>query len=102
LTVALSNGSNRVIVSLSLSLSLPSPDDASRSSFRNVAFSSHLEYRTMIKVHKPSDSGVFSIHPGTSALSRQIVPHLIASSSVCNVNVVIWSYFPFATDTIAR
>jgi hypothetical protein len=49
-TLALSNGPSRVGVSF------PSPEDGSRSSFRNVVFSSYLEFRTMDKVQKPSDS----------------------------------------------
>jgi hypothetical protein len=36
-------------------ISLPSPEDGNRSSFRNVVFSRYLEFRTMDKVHKPSD-----------------------------------------------
>jgi hypothetical protein len=47
---ALSKGPNRVGVSL------PSPEDGDRSSFRNVVFSRYLEFRTMDEAHKPSDS----------------------------------------------
>jgi hypothetical protein len=36
--------------------SLPSPEDGSRSSFRNVVFSGYIEFRAMDKVHKPDDS----------------------------------------------
>jgi hypothetical protein len=35
---------------------LPSPENRNRSSFRNFVFSSYLEFRTIDKVHKPSDS----------------------------------------------
>jgi hypothetical protein len=45
---ALSKGPNGVCVSL------PSPEDVNRSSFRNVVFYSYLEFRTMYKVNKPS------------------------------------------------
>jgi hypothetical protein len=48
--LALSKGHNRVGVSL------PSPEDGNRSSFRNVVFSSYLEFWTMHKAQKPSDS----------------------------------------------
>jgi hypothetical protein len=44
-------GPNRVGVAHS------SPEDWNRSSFRNIMFCSHLEFRTMDKVQKPSDSG---------------------------------------------
>jgi hypothetical protein len=33
---------------------LPSPEYGNRSRFRNVVFSSYLEFRTMDKVHKPT------------------------------------------------
>jgi hypothetical protein len=42
-------GPNRVGVSI------PSPEDGIRSNFRNVVFSSYLEFRTMGKVYEPSD-----------------------------------------------
>jgi hypothetical protein len=45
-----SEGPNR------MGASFPSPEGGNRSSFRNVAFSSYLEFRTMDKVQKPSDS----------------------------------------------
>jgi hypothetical protein len=35
---------------------LLSPEDRNISSFRNVLFSIYLEFRTVDKVHKPSDS----------------------------------------------
>jgi hypothetical protein len=50
LRLALSKGPNRV------GLSLSSPEDGKRSSFRNIAFYSYLEFRTMDAVHKLSDS----------------------------------------------
>jgi hypothetical protein len=37
-------------------MSLPSPDEGNRSSFRNFVFSSFLEYRAMDKVRTPSNS----------------------------------------------
>jgi hypothetical protein len=48
-------GPNRVGVSL------PSHENANKSSFQNVVFSSHLELWLMDKVHTPSDSVSFSI-----------------------------------------
>jgi hypothetical protein len=48
--LALSKGPKRAGVSL------PSPEDGNTSSLRNVVFSSYLEFQTMDKVHKPSDS----------------------------------------------
>jgi hypothetical protein len=47
--MALFNGPNRGV-------SLPSPEDENKSSFRNVVFFSYLEFRTMDKVHNASDS----------------------------------------------
>jgi hypothetical protein len=38
--------------------SLPSPEDGNRFSPRNFVFSSYLEYRTMEKCHKRSESDV--------------------------------------------
>jgi hypothetical protein len=49
MVLALSKGPNRV------SVSLASLEDGKRSSFRNVVFSTYLEFRTMDKVHKLSD-----------------------------------------------
>jgi hypothetical protein len=49
LKLVLSKVPNRVGVSL------PSPEDGKRSSFRNV-FSTYFEFRTMDKSHKPGDS----------------------------------------------
>jgi hypothetical protein len=37
-------------------VSLPSPEDGNRSSFRHFVFFIYLESRTMDKVQKPSDS----------------------------------------------
>jgi hypothetical protein len=48
--LALSEGPNRVGVFL------PSPENENRFSFRNVVFSSYLEFRTIDEVQKPSDS----------------------------------------------
>jgi hypothetical protein len=53
LWLAISKRPNRIGVSL------PSPEDVNRSSFRNVAFSSYLELRKMKKGHKSSDSDNF-------------------------------------------
>jgi hypothetical protein len=50
LRLALSRWPNTVGVSL------PSPEDRNRPSFRNVVFSSNLELRTMDKDHKSGDS----------------------------------------------
>jgi hypothetical protein len=38
----------------------PSPDDGKISNFWNASFSTYLEFRTMGKVQKPSDSGCYS------------------------------------------
>jgi hypothetical protein len=54
LILALSKGPNRVGVSL------PSPEDGDRSSFRNVVFPIYLELWTMGKVHKSSDSECYT------------------------------------------
>jgi hypothetical protein len=48
--LALSKGPNR------LGDSFPSHVGGNWSSFRNVAFSTYLEFRAVDKVHKPSDS----------------------------------------------
>jgi hypothetical protein len=48
-SLACSQGTNRVGVSL------PSPEDGSRSSFRKVVLPSYIEFWTMDKVQKPSD-----------------------------------------------
>jgi hypothetical protein len=45
-----------VSVPARVGISFPSHEDGSRSSLRNVVFSSYLEFRTLDKVHKPSDS----------------------------------------------
>jgi hypothetical protein len=50
MSLALSKGHNRVGVSIPLS------EDGNRSLFRNIVFSSYLEFRTMGKVPKPTDS----------------------------------------------
>jgi hypothetical protein len=47
---ALSKGSNRVGVLL------PSLEEENISSFLNAVFSGYFEFRTMERVHKPSDS----------------------------------------------
>jgi hypothetical protein len=49
----LSKGPNRVGVSL------PSPEGRNRSSFRNVVFSSYLEFRKIDEVYKHIDSESF-------------------------------------------
>jgi hypothetical protein len=55
-----------------VALSFPSPDAGNRSSFRNVLFSTYLEFRTMDKGHKPSDSGTMAdlIFQFTESLER--------------------------------
>jgi hypothetical protein len=50
LRLALSKGPNEV------GISLPSPEDRNRSSFRNTVFSSYLEFRTIDKVQKHNNS----------------------------------------------
>jgi hypothetical protein len=47
-------GSNRAGVSF------PSPEDGNTSSFPEVVFSSYLEFRTMDKVNKPSNSECYA------------------------------------------
>jgi hypothetical protein len=41
-------------------VSVPSPEDVNRSSFRNIEFFNYLEFRTMDKVQKPSDSECYA------------------------------------------
>jgi hypothetical protein len=41
-------------------VSLRSPEDGNRSSFRNVVFYSYLEFRTMDKAHKLSNSECYT------------------------------------------
>jgi hypothetical protein len=66
LRLALSKGPNRVGVAF------PSPEDGNRSSFRNVMFSSYLEFRTTDKVQKPADSeSIFSFVHSYFWLSRR-------------------------------
>jgi hypothetical protein len=55
--LALPKGPNRIGVSLSLRLKMET------SNFRNVVFSSYLEFLTIYKVHKPSDSEHTNIVP---------------------------------------
>jgi hypothetical protein len=50
LRLSLSEWPKRVGVSLS------TPEDGNRFSFRNNVFSSYIEFRTMDNIHKPSDS----------------------------------------------
>jgi hypothetical protein len=54
LRLAISKRPNRLGVSLS------SPGNGNRSSFRNVVFSSYLEFWTMDKVQKPSGSECYT------------------------------------------
>jgi hypothetical protein len=56
-------GPNRVVVFL------PSPEDGNRSSFRNVVFSSYLEFRTIDKVQIPSNPKDFKQR---SSISDQV------------------------------
>jgi hypothetical protein len=53
--LALSKGPNRIGVSL------PSPNDWNRSSFRNVVFSNNLEFLKMNSVHRRSDSTAWTV-----------------------------------------
>jgi hypothetical protein len=55
----LSKGPNRV------DISLPSTEDEKRSSVRNVVFSSYLEFQTIDKVQKTSDSEGQKMYTGT-------------------------------------
>jgi hypothetical protein len=41
-------------------VSLPWPEDGDRSSFRNVVFSSYLEFWTIDKAHKSGDSECYT------------------------------------------
>jgi hypothetical protein len=43
--------------------SFPLPQDEIRPSFRNVVLSGYLEFRTMYKIHKPSDSKIMEFKP---------------------------------------
>jgi hypothetical protein len=45
----------------SVGVSLPSPEDRSRPSFRNVVLSSHLEFWTVDSVHKLADSECYAV-----------------------------------------
>jgi hypothetical protein len=51
---AVAKGTNRV------GLFFRSPENLNRSIFRNVVFTSYLEFRTMVKIHKPSDSECYT------------------------------------------
>jgi hypothetical protein len=44
-----------------LGVSLPSSEDGNKTSFRNVVFSIYLEFPTMYKVQKLSDSVLYTI-----------------------------------------
>jgi hypothetical protein len=61
-----SEGTKRVGVSL------PSPEDGERSSFRSFVFSSYLELQTIDKVHKPSDSEWQSLINSCMAIHFQL------------------------------
>jgi hypothetical protein len=56
-------------------ISLPWPEDGYRSSFRNIVFSTYLEFWTMDKVQKLSNSENFSL--------RRIIPYKFLSSPLC-------------------
>jgi hypothetical protein len=73
----MSKGPNKVRVSL-----LP-PEDGNRSSFRNVVFSSYLKFRTMDKVHKPSDSEKFILRQGSS--QRRMLEIVLFDVTLCNL-----------------
>jgi hypothetical protein len=68
LRLALSKEPNRVGVSL------PSPEDGNRSSFRNFVFCYYLEFRTMNKVQKPSHSECYT--PLSEPFRRYNCPEL--------------------------
>jgi hypothetical protein len=57
LSLALSDGPNRVGVSL------PSPEDRNRSSFRNIVICSHLEFLAMDQKASDSDRRLHSVTP---------------------------------------
>jgi hypothetical protein len=63
LRLVLSNGPNRVDVSL------PLPEDGKKSSVCNLMFSNYLDFRTMDKVQKPSDSECYIPSSEPDALS---------------------------------
>jgi hypothetical protein len=82
---------------------IPSPDEGNRSSFQNVLLPNYLQFRTMDKVRKPSDSErytrpsePFRLHMHLSlpcTLQAYTIPHLITTiaddyklcrSSLCN------------------
>jgi hypothetical protein len=62
-----------------------SPEEGKRFNFRNVVFSSHLEFRTMVKVQNPSDSEhYFTVRMvQVNFLEIHVV---LASLSLCNFN----------------
>jgi hypothetical protein len=62
-------------------VSLPSPEDGNTSSFRDVVFSSCLEFWTMDKVHKPS-------HSDKGSNSNKRYPNLIVLCSVANAFLI--------------
>jgi hypothetical protein len=47
---------------------LPLPEDLNRPSFRNAVFSGYIEFRTMDRDHKPSDSVILCYRPSTERL----------------------------------
>jgi hypothetical protein len=73
LRLALSKGPNRVDVSLL------SPFDGNRSSYRTVVFSSYLQFPTTKKVHKTSDSELGIVSPDNFP-SHNLVAGLVTSN----------------------
>jgi hypothetical protein len=58
LEIANLNHLNLKLLGTEQCLSLPSPEDGNRYSFRNVVFSRYLEFRTLDEVHKLSYSHI--------------------------------------------
>jgi hypothetical protein len=81
LRLDLTKGTNRVGVS-------PWPENRNRSSFRNVIFSSYLEYRTMDRVHKPSVSECYA------PSSEPFRLYLLSETISCVVLLFSGSHFP--------
>jgi hypothetical protein len=81
-----------------LSVSLTSPEDGNRSSFRNVVFYSYLEFFAMDKVQKPSDPGkclLFSYVLGW----KMTVPHF--TQPMATTDKWIRLYIPNKTNSVA-
>jgi hypothetical protein len=82
LRLALSKGPNKVGVPLS------SPEGGKSSSFRNVVFSGYLQFRTMDKVLKPSDSEFSKNNYRMIVLIQK--PRLVCATFTFCMNVCFW------------